>query len=336
MTAQDKVSIVHRKTRVGRDDYDARAMSPAKALRLSLTKAADRLSEMVLTVTTVEQLSLTQPAIEEAFAGGGLLVLLDGRNGLRGALQFDTQFLAALIEIQTTGAVKPGEAAARPATRTDAALAASLVDAFMAGYDEEMQSAGTGHEVRGFAFGDMIEDARTLALTLTRAEFDLFRLGVDIAAGAKTGQVNVLFAHQAPAGQAPAPGEPGGAGEGMPHGLDQNALAAQATFDAVLARLSLPLKTVCGFEAGMQLPLNVDNLGAVELYAPKNHLIAKVQLGQLNGMRAVRFLSGDGASATGGAEPPPPQKESVQDTAPPLPEAAPGLPAAGPELREDA
>jgi hypothetical protein len=43
----------------------------------------------------------------------------------------------------------------------------------------------------------------------------------------------------------------------------------------------------------MSLPIPRDALNETELYAPGRHLVAEVLLGQLNGLRAVRFLSED-------------------------------------------
>ena len=55
MTAQDTASVIHRKARAARDGSDRAGMSPAKALRLSLARAADTLFDLALTVATVEQ-----------------------------------------------------------------------------------------------------------------------------------------------------------------------------------------------------------------------------------------------------------------------------------------
>ncbi len=58
MALKDTSSIIHRKARVGREGFDARAMSPSKALRLSLAKSAETLFELALSVITVEQVTI--------------------------------------------------------------------------------------------------------------------------------------------------------------------------------------------------------------------------------------------------------------------------------------
>ena len=113
MGSQGDKSVIHRKAQVAREDFDAREMSPAKALRVSLAKAADRLFGLALTVSTVEQLRLSQTGIEAEMGADGLLILLDGPEGVRGAAKLDVQMLAALIEVQLLGQVRAAEADGR-------------------------------------------------------------------------------------------------------------------------------------------------------------------------------------------------------------------------------
>ena len=98
-------SVIHRKARASREEYQARAMSPAKALRLALAQASDTLLGLPMVVAAVEQVEISQTALRAEFAQGGLMVLLDGPKGARGAVRLDEALLAALIEIQTTGRV---------------------------------------------------------------------------------------------------------------------------------------------------------------------------------------------------------------------------------------
>jgi flagellar motor switch protein FliM len=193
MTAQDTASVIHRKARAARDGSDGRAMSPAKALRLSLARAADTLFDLALTVATVEQRRLNLAQVIDTMQDEGLILLLDGAGGARGAVALDAQMMAALIEVQTTGTLRPGAAPARRATRTDAAMVAPLVDALLDGIDAEMTAGVEGHVPRGFRFGDRMEDLRALGLALDAPEFDLYRVTADLGPGARTGRLDLLM-----------------------------------------------------------------------------------------------------------------------------------------------
>lgn len=286
MGTQGEHSVIHRKAQVARDEFDAREMSPAKALRLSLAKAADRLFDLALTVGTVEQTVMPQSAIEAEIGDEGLLVLLDGQGGARGALSLDIQFLAALIEVQLMGQVRPGEAAPRPVTRTDAAIAAPLIDALLDGFDQNQQEAEADHVPGGFRFGDLMEDARALSLALGAPDYDLYRLTADLGPRAKTGVLNLILPRR-PVAEDPIGKDMGG---GLAARLEQNAMNAPVTLDAVLGRMSLPLDRICAWQPGTVLPLNPDALAETQMVGAKGHVVARVKLGQLNGFRAVRLL----------------------------------------------
>ncbi|HKL56668.1 MAG TPA: FliM/FliN family flagellar motor C-terminal domain-containing protein [Roseovarius sp.] len=289
MTAQNTASVIHRKARAARDGSDARVMSPAKALRLSLARTADTLLDLALTVATVEQRRVSLAQVVDTVPDEGLILLLDGAGGARGALALDTQMMTALIEVQTTGTVRPGAALPRRATRTDAAMVAPLVDAVLDGVDTEMQAAVEGHVSRGFRFGDRVEDRRALGLVLEAPDFDHFRVTADLGPGVRTGRLDLLMpAHR------PAPRKTGkqtSAEAPTRAAMSDVALGAPVVLDAVMARVSLPLRNACALSVGQVLPLARESLGAIEVTGAGGHLVAEARLGQLNGWRALRLVS---------------------------------------------
>lgn len=300
MTTQDGISLIHRKAKGAREEFDARAMSPCKALRLSLAKVADAQLGLALTVATVEQKVLPQSAVKSAMEAGGLLLLLDGMSGRRGAVRLDSQFLASVIEVQTMGAVQRGDAPDRTVTPTDAAMVAPLIDGMLRGYDDYLGNGSAVGLPQGWRFGDMVEDSRTLALALELPDYDLFRITADLGDGAKTGLLTILL----PRGQDPAEVKTAGDGPVAAVTLEASALNAPAMLDAVLARVSMPLKTLCALSPGMQLTIPREALGKAELLGAGQHVVAPVRLGQLNGWRAVRLLCGaeDGPGMVSEAE----------------------------------
>ncbi|MFD1160079.1 FliM/FliN family flagellar motor switch protein [Roseovarius aestuarii] len=288
MGIDEKKSIIHRKAKGGRDEFDARVMSSAKSLRLSLAKVADKMFGLAVTVTTVEQVKLSHQDVKTEAGDDGLLLLLDGPVGARGAVAVDTQVLTALIEVQTTGGVRQGDSPSRPVTRTDAAIVAPFMDAVLRRYDTQLTEADPDHVEENYRFGDMIEDARTLALALEAPEYDLYRLTLDIEEGAKTGILKLLLPHREIVQMAARSGDRKSDNSG---GLEKHLLEAQVVMDAVLTRLRLPLNEICALRPGMTIPLDAGALSKTQLVVSGGHVAAKAKMGQVNGMRAVRLLA---------------------------------------------
>ena len=299
MDIEEKKSIIHRKAKGGRDEFDARVMSPVKALRLALAKVADKMFGLALTVTTVEQVKLPHKNIRAEVGEDGILLLLDGLAGARGAVKVDIQFLTTLIEIQTTGTVRRSPAEPRPVTRTDAAIVQPLLDKVLHHYDKQMSEAYPEHLEQNFRFGDMIEEARLLSLALEAPEYDLYRLTIDLGEGAKTGVLKLFLPHRKTEPADDPKGERKTHGSGN---LEKNALEAQVAMDAILTRKRMPLNEVCTFAPGTVIPIDIECLSKAELVANGGQVVAKVRMGQMNGMRAVRFVAAAMAERGDGPE----------------------------------
>ncbi|MET4127372.1 flagellar motor switch protein FliM [Roseovarius sp. MBR-79] len=309
MTVLQQASVLRRKTRATRESSDPRVMSPVKALRLSLARAADTLFGLALTVATVEQRRIEAGEIERALGAEGLFMLLDGTGGARGALRLDLALMAGVIEVQTIGQVLPGSVRPRPATRTDAAMVAPLIDAVLAGFDAEMAAGHPPQPPSGFRYGDRVDDGRALALLLPAPEFDLFRITVDLEQGTRNGRLDLLLppALAAPPARAGNMATPRRAE--TTSDLATIALAAPAVLEVVLARLNLPLRRAMTLKPGDRLSLPRDSLGSAQLVAPGGHGVAEGRLGQREGWRALR-LSGPVTQSAPGQDAPQPLAES--------------------------
>ncbi len=278
--------VIHRKARASREEYQARAMSPAKALRLAVAQASDTHFDLPMVVTTVEQVEISQTALRAEFDGGGLLVLLDGPKGARGAVRLDDALLSALIEVQTTGRVTGRPPGGRPVTRTDAAIAAPLIDVALERAEAQLCEETPDHWASGYRFGVMMEDARGMSLALHAAAFHVFRMTVELGDGAFPGSLAFLL----PVPVAPPP-PPAAQGEiKVQRTLEQSAMNAPVSLAAVLARVSVPLTQLCRLTPGDVVPFQMDRPLQIRLETSQKHVVALGRLGQINGMRAVRLI----------------------------------------------
>lgn len=293
--------ILRRKAEAAREDREARVMSPRRALRRALCRAAELGLSLPLSVTGVEEASPDRDQLLAQIDEGGLLVLLDQADGPPGLIILDLQLLAALIEVQTLGQVFAKPAAARPVTRTDAAVAMPLIDGTLSGFAQLLADSAEGGPLSGFHFGHWVKDLRTLAAQLPDGEYRLFRLSTGIGSGDRAGQMLLALPCLPP----PEPAKPDPA-RPQNGGLRDEVLDAPARLDTILHRLEMSLDEVSALKPGDVLTLPLRALGEVRLHTGDRQIVASGVLGQLGGNRAVR-LTGFGlprlASAPAMVEP---------------------------------
>ena len=115
-----------------------------------------------------------------------------------------------------------------------------------------MAETDEGHVPLGFRFGDSVGDGRGLLLSLADEEYEVFRFTADLSKGARSGEMVLIL----PADLLQEIAGDEAAGQGGGFDLHDLAMSAPVTLDAVLARVQVPLQMVCGFRAGMTLPLS--------------------------------------------------------------------------------
>ena len=299
MGEAERIHVLQRKARTGRDEHQARVMSPARALRLAVAWAADDLFDLALSVSSIHVSQAGQDGTVAAFPGDMLIMVLDGPGGATGAAAVDMAVLGGLIEMQTVGQVLKRPGAVRQPTQTDAALVAPLVDAMLEGFAGNLaEEAGAGW-VAGYRFGAMIEGPRMLGLLLEAPDFHLFRLQVDLGAGARQGEIALALparpAVPQPAEDAGAEAEAGAAEARLRLG-EGALLAAQAPLDAVLHRFRMPLAGIAALRPGDIIDIPREALAATRLELGRGNGAVSCRLGQINGHRAVRLSVAPGAA----------------------------------------
>ncbi|MBF9031952.1 hypothetical protein HKCCE3408_16255 [Rhodobacterales bacterium HKCCE3408] len=145
------MSVLARKAAAGRARAPRHAVSvdhgqtPARALVRAIKRAGmpyPGLEAEPRDETVAWDQSLA--AVTDALPEGGLLVILEGADRLRGILHLHQGFLDALIEVQTTGAVDSVEGQVRPATQIDAALSRDFIDMMLSSLETELEEQGFG------------------------------------------------------------------------------------------------------------------------------------------------------------------------------------------------
>ena len=284
---------LHRKVKAGQAERQARGMSLLKALRLTLAKVGDDLFDLPIAVIAARSERCTVDAVQDTFAGAGLLMLLDGSGGTRGAAAFDPALVGALIQQQTMARVLPAtDAAARPMTPTDAAIAAPLLDALLSRAALLPEDAEEQALIAGFAFGARVEDARVLCMALDGPEHRLIELTVDIAGGLRQGRILLCLPHPAKPLTA-APAAPGDGASDRTTPEEEGAFAAtlltlQANLRVSLAQIRIPLHRIDQLCIGDCLDLGRASFSDVRLETLQGRPVGGGVLGQLEGVRAVQ------------------------------------------------
>lgn len=281
-------TVIHRKARAARDGADTRSVSPAKALRLALAKAADEELGLALTVNALEQSLVTRSELVSHLDGLGLLVLVEGETARRGVVRLDFAALASLIEQQTIGFVSDREAAPRDLTSTDAALAAPWVDAMLDQFGKRLDGVADAGVWQGYGFGAKVEDVHGLGLALDSEKFHYFRIAVSFAAGTRAGVIDVAFPKPEPNEVANTAGFSDG--DCLTQTLNAVAMDAPVTLHAVLDRISMPLSQSLKLAVGDLVHLTRGTAMELRLEGARGHLVSVAKLGQIDGARAVRLL----------------------------------------------
>lgn len=306
MNTAERRTVLQRKVDAARDDQFARAMSLRKALRLTLPKVADDLFGLPVSVIGITQTLVPQTRLADLFDPTSLLVLLDGPQGAMAAVTLNCDLVGAVIQQQTSGTVTPPTAARRTLTRTDAALCAPMLDAVLARSVTLLEVEADRRVFDGFKFGARVEDVRTLGLALDAPDFVVFHLTLDLAGGARQG--DILFCMPNPVPVVPAGAPPENKATHAPQ-LGPVVLLAPTELNAVLCKMRMPLSKVQALAVGDVVPVARTALRETGVHVQSGRRICVGQLGQSSGYRALRLRLGGTAQ---------PQLHSVETDADPV------------------
>lgn len=233
--------------------------------------------------------------IVETLPEPALILILDDKAGEgMAAAVIDGALMAGMVEAMATGTVTPGDGAARRPTRTDAALLAPVMDHALSVLEAAATEAGLAALSRGFRFASVADGGRALSLLLEDGFYRLLIAEVDLAAGARKGQVWLALPEQRPSA---IPQVADSASLRFRAELQAQVEGAQVRLEAVLQRLMLPLGQVMALQVGQSLPLPRADVGRIALEGLDGRQIATARLGRHGSLRALRLVADGGEAA---------------------------------------
>lgn len=294
MNDQTDQTVLKRMAEAGRPRLRFAAMSPTKALRVGLAKAAQDRMRLALIVDKVSEDRLSLAELLDALEDRALLAVLNGPAEGLGLVALSPQVMAALVEMQTMGRVTQGEVPPRRPTRTDATMAVDFIDQVMIELETALAEELDVIWAAGFRYSSFLNDPRPLGLLLEDAAYRVFRLDLDLSLGAKRGTM-LLALPAAGRGMPPerrgaAPVDPGAV---WAQQMEQTVLATSVQLEAVLHRLSIPLSAVMRLQVGDLLPLPSASVEKLRLEGSGGRKLVVGRLGQARGFRAVKLSLSD-------------------------------------------
>ena len=279
------VSVLKRLARAPLDAGSSAPVSPSKALRLAVIRAAEVQVGLTISVLGITEEVVPLEELLRLIDDNHLLLALNGAQGLCGLAGIDLQTRAAVIEMQTTGTLRPSPADPRPVTATDAAMIAPLITSFLA--EAAVSTLGTplAGWTDAYGVGDRVANTRAAGLTMVDTTYRLVCLTLELGAGDRQGMVQIAL-----------PVSPEMKVQHVPDAAVTwsaniaNAVGnAPADLHAVLHRMRLSLRQVDGFQVGQLIAMPGITVGSVKLETTDGRVVARARLGQMTGLRAVRI-----------------------------------------------
>lgn len=219
-----------------------------------------------------------------------LIALLDGPRGGLGVIMLAPMVTATFIEKQTLGRLSGQTPAPRKASRIDAAMVAGVIDRALAGLDEALAEEADLTWAGGFRYASYLEDARPLGLMLEEDAYRVLSAEVALGGSGREGRVIlVLPAVGKGAVPVPQPGEEEVEAPQFTAALSAQVMQADCRLDAVIGRLTLPLRQIMAMQTGETLVLPSAALDAISLETIEGRRVAVARLGQNRGMRALKL-----------------------------------------------
>ena len=295
MTIQANPSILRRKMRSEPKGAQESAVSPAKAARLSLARAADKAFELPLRVSAIRQSRLDLADVVDSLEDSWAIYPLVNDDGSIGIMCFDPACVIAFMETQTMGNINNVATQTRAITRTDKALVGAFLEVFFNLFDDALLGAPTAYWTRGYRAEDAVASRHMMVLLLEASEYRGFDMncmvaGLDHPVSMRLFlpiKEQLVIQSESGTSKKKAKKEAALVGSKTMRGA---ALSANVALDAVMCKVSLPLSELNALQPGHVVRLPQNAAAHAQLIDPAGQTTRAVHLGQLHGMRAVRLV----------------------------------------------
>jgi flagellar motor switch protein FliM len=260
----------------------AEAAVPARVLRQTVVRAADRAAGLPVVVLGVETTEATLDELTPTIGAEMLLVMLGAGAGPEGVLALCSDMRGALIEMQTVGNLSPQPASRRDPTTADLAMAEPFVLHLLAGLRADCEALG----LADVGVLGRFANPRAAALALPDGPFRVIRLSLDLGLPDRQGAMMLAVPRRAPKPDAVVARPADAAWTGA---MAAAVLDAPCSLQAVLHRQTLMLGLVEGFHVGQVVALPGVTVDSVRVEGPGGAFVGAAKLGQVGGMRAVRI-----------------------------------------------
>lgn len=273
-------------TRSHPKDVAENPLTSSRAVRMALTKAANDAVGLSVVVSSVAeevmQLDDMLGSLEDGLMLLGLMV--SGRSV--GMIALDMQMRAAVLEMQTTGALIAQKADDRPPTRTDKTLCDPLLLTFLDAFPHAVIGTSLEGWTDGVVLGDQIQSTRAAGLILQDRDYRVVRMRVDLDLADRQGLLvmTLPLVHHDPDPVSAQPPE-----VDWQTAFEQVVHDTPACLDAQLHRFPISLARAETLKIGDVLPLPGCTVHSVRLLDPDGKEVAQAKLGQIGGKRAVRL-----------------------------------------------
>lgn len=282
--------VIRRKIDRARPTQAEGAPGADRGWRLALARATrDAMGlDLEFRSLTIARHSLAE--ILELVPDLALLALLDGPRGGLGVIMLAPQVTAALIEKQTLGRLGAQTPPPRKASRIDAAMVAGVIDRALVGLDETLVEEADLTWAGGFRYASYLEDARPLALMLEEDAYRVLSAEVALGPDGRSGRV-LLVLPAIGRGDVPAltATEEEVEAPQFSAALSAQVMQADSRLDAVIGRVTLPLRQIMALQVGETLLLPTAALDTIALETIEGQRVAGARLGQHRGMRALKL-----------------------------------------------
>ena len=303
MTKDKQAALLRRMTRPQGQQVAENPLTSSRAVRLALTKASNDTVGLMLTVQGVADEVTGLDDMLGSLGDDLMLVGLERAGDLAGLIALDMDMRAAVLEMETMGAVLAQPAEPRAPTRTDKMLCDPLLAAFLAEFPAAVVGTPLEGWMNGILPGDKVKSGRSAGLILADCDYRVVRMTVDLGVAERQGMLVMAL----PLQQDPSPpqAEPLVAVD-WGSKFQETVAEAPACLEALLHRFPVSLATAQSLQVGSILPLPGCTVSSVRLLSPGGQEVGQAKLGQVGGYRAVRLQAAPapeladlrGASAT--------------------------------------